>query len=121
MSDPKGVLVFYVTAADAPGWMERQLMPSGAFTVVLSQQVWYSDRNADDVVGSRLKAFNGTAESPEPTKSWSPGDWVVESVERYDAAGANTAYSAVGIFHCVYAPIEREWSEVVRGEDLVAV
>jgi hypothetical protein len=120
MSETKGVLIFYVAAADAPGWMERRLLPSGAFSTVLSQQTWHSDRSADDLVGSRLKTFNGSAESPEPTASWSPGDWVVESVERYDAAGPNTAYSAIGIFHCVHDPIEREWNEVVRGEDLVA-
>lgn len=112
MDKKKGCLVLYVTGAAAPGWMERQLMPSGSYSTILSQQVWYSDRDASKVIGSRLKTFNGSAAKPEPTKQWSPSDWMVQRIDRYDSPDPAAEYSAIALFHCVYHPVIREWKTV---------
>ena len=108
-------LVLFMTDANAPGWMERQLMPSGSLTSILSQQLWCNDH--EPVVGQRLIVNNATGQDAQPVTECSPGDWLVDRVERYPADG-NSHYDAVIICHCRYSPVERDWHPVKRGEPI---
>ena len=103
-------IVIFRADADAFGWIDRKLMPSGSLTKTLAEHSNYSGKIPKP--GYRLDEFSSPDGSGRDTH-WSPGDWIVTEVDHYPSPSEGKP--AIAVCYCEYSPIERDWKPLGNG------
>ncbi len=100
-------IVFKTETGNAPGWLDRQLMPSEELTDILHQESWYTD--AVPKVGDRVY---DSKQDDDGTTYARDGDWVITKVQQFSSFDTE---DRIVICYCTYAPITPDWETVERG------
>jgi hypothetical protein len=103
-------IVYKVQAMDASGWEQRQLMPSGGLTDLLSEE-WDSSGGLP-AVGDRVRAYSSLEDPGNGVTHGGDGDWVVSRIQTFEDADSG---DRVVICYCNYSPIPESWEELRRG------
>ena len=108
--------IIYKAADDAPGWEQRQLMPSGGLTDILSEELNYSGELPQ--VGDRVRAYENLEDPGNGVTHGKDGDWVVSRIQHFSNFDTS---DRIMICHCDYVPIEAQWEAIKRGAPIEAV
>ncbi len=108
MKNHKTTIIYRADSLSAPGWEERQLMPSGSITDILAQTWSFSDRVPK--VGDRVREYLQTGELQQVTHG-REGDWIVDRVSHFSSEDTE---ECVIICDCQFKPIASEWEELDR-------
>lgn len=102
-------IIFKAESMSAPGWEERQLAHTEAFTSILAEQYDSSDSPLPQP-GYRLREYHRVAkfankQFPDSSTHSRIGDWEVSRVEEYTPEIPNHDFEAVVICYCRYLPV----------------
>lgn len=97
---------------DASGWEERQLLPSGSLTSILSEEWHYSSTPDMPQVGARVREYANVKDPGNGVTHGRDGDWIVVRVCQFASFDTD---ERIVICYCQYQPINAEWEELRRG------
>jgi len=98
--------IIFEAASDSHGWLERQLVPWGGLTNILTEHFFWGDHHKLPEPGYRPSVYE-SQDGGRPSTHYSPSDWVVSRVVYYPRPGDDEP--AIAICYCDYSPIERDW------------
>ena len=105
-------IVYKTETMSAPGWENRQLLPAGSITDILSEE-WDSSSHLPKI-GDRIREYTNL-DNPEQggiTHS-RDGDWVVTMIHQFSSPDTPTH---IVVCYCSYQPITPNWVKLKRGK-----
>jgi len=85
---------------DGAGWEDRQLLPSGSLTSILSE------------VGDRFREYANVKDPGNGVTHGRDGNWIVVRVCQFASFDTD---ERIVVCYCQYEPIDAQWQELRRG------
>ncbi|MDA0269063.1 MAG: hypothetical protein O3A14_19410 [Cyanobacteria bacterium] len=108
---PETWILYKAVSGDAPGWEERQLMPSGSLTDILAEEHDWSGGPVPQV-GDRIRVYANLDDPGNGITHGRDGDWVVSKVQTFSSFDTS---DRIVVCSCVHSPISPDWEELRRG------
>ncbi len=105
-------IVFKADGMSAPGWEERQLLPSGALTDILAEEWDNSGQPKLPHVGDRVRDYANLADPGNGVTHGKDGDWVVTRMHQFSSFDTDVR---IVVCYCEYQPIAPHWEPLHRG------
>ena len=112
MTNPETWIVYKSETMSDHGWEERQILPSGSITDILSEE-WDSSGRLPKV-GDRIREY-ANLDNPEEggITHGRDGDWVVNSIHSFTSGDTD---QRIIVCYCSYQPITPDWRRLKRGK-----
>lgn len=105
-------IIYKTDDPDAAEWEDRQLLPSGNLTSILSEEWHYSGTPEIPKAGDRIREYANLKEPGNKVTMGSDGDWEVVRVCQFASFDTD---ERIVVCYCQYQPIDTQWEELRRG------
>lgn len=109
-TNPETWIIYKAVSGDAPGWEDRQLLPSGSLTDILAEEHDWSGGPLPQV-GDRVRAYENLDDPGNGITHGRDGDWVITQVQAFSSFDTSDRIVVCG---CTYAPVTPQWETIER-------
>ncbi len=105
-------IIYKSNDPDDFGWEDRQLLPSGSLTSILSEEWHYSSNPEIPTVGDRVREYANLNDPGNGVTHGRDGEWEVVRVCQFASFDTD---ERIVVCYCQYQPIDAQWEKLERG------